>query len=231
MPAHSPIAARGRRPGGFTLVELLVVMGVIAVLAGMLVPIITSARRSAKVASTKKLLSQICSAIDRYNADWGGYPPDFLSSSLPGLQFVKFTNYTTAAPYISPTPEMVATAESLCYHLANPNLTPKHPYLELQADTQYSTLTNLRPVVDVWGRPFLYNRARFPKDTSGYADFGGDPRHNTATYDLYSVGPDGQTGSTTLPQPTTVGNLTTFNAAAINEFGDGNGEDDISNWK
>ncbi|MFW6163956.1 MAG: hypothetical protein ACODAJ_14400, partial [Planctomycetota bacterium] len=57
-------------------------------------------------------------------------------------------------------------------------------------------------------------------------DFGGNPRHRPDSYDLFSVGADGQTGDDTLPQPGKT-TLTEFCTNALNDNNDGNGSDDI----
>lgn len=63
-----------RRTHGFSLVELLVVVGIIGVLIGILIPVVSRARRAAQVADSKNWLSQISSAIDRYHIDHKAYP-------------------------------------------------------------------------------------------------------------------------------------------------------------
>lgn len=67
----------GYRPkanGGFTLVELLVVIGVIAVLAGLLLPALSSARESARRAACKSNLKQIFTATQTYEMDYHRFP-------------------------------------------------------------------------------------------------------------------------------------------------------------
>ncbi|TVR16188.1 MAG: prepilin-type N-terminal cleavage/methylation domain-containing protein [Planctomycetota bacterium] len=51
---------------GFTLIEMLLVIAIIAVLAGLLFPVITMARQRAYVASTSAVMGSIEAAITRY---------------------------------------------------------------------------------------------------------------------------------------------------------------------
>jgi prepilin-type N-terminal cleavage/methylation domain-containing protein len=63
-----------RRGGGFTLVELLVVIGIIAVLVSILLPVVSSIRKSAQTAATQSRMTQIASAIHAYYMDFNAYP-------------------------------------------------------------------------------------------------------------------------------------------------------------
>ena len=210
---------------GFTLIELLVSMAIIAILAGILLPIIQRARVNAKIAATKTLLLQITGALDRYNEDWGHFPPDFSNSNT----YIKFENYTVASPTFTAT--MQTTSEALAYYLTNPNITRKHPYLELQAELQrvdYNT-NELPEVCDAWQRPFLYNRPGFMGQTATTFNTAGDPTHHTTTYDLFSVGPNGQTARMNLSHPKN--NVQDFNNKALDSNGYGDDSDDICSWK
>jgi prepilin-type N-terminal cleavage/methylation domain-containing protein len=58
----------------FTLVELLVVIGIIVILISILVPVIGRARTAAYVTNSQSIISGISSACDRYFQDFRTYP-------------------------------------------------------------------------------------------------------------------------------------------------------------
>ena len=60
---------------GFTLVELLVVIGIIAVLVAVLVPVVGAARRASQKAACLSNLKQVGAAIAAYATDGDGYIP------------------------------------------------------------------------------------------------------------------------------------------------------------
>jgi len=64
------------RSGGFTLIELLVVISIIAILAGMLLPVIGVVREMARKTSCGNNQKQILGAMIAYGTDNGGGWPD-----------------------------------------------------------------------------------------------------------------------------------------------------------
>jgi general secretion pathway protein G len=58
----------------FTLVEMLVVIAIIAILAGLLLPALSRGKRAAKVKQAQLQIADIVSAISRYEADYSRYP-------------------------------------------------------------------------------------------------------------------------------------------------------------
>lgn len=65
---------RGNRPDGFTLVELLVVLLLIALLAGVATPVVNRAIESAREATLREDLFVVRKTLDDYFADHGHYP-------------------------------------------------------------------------------------------------------------------------------------------------------------
>ena len=59
----------------FTLIEMLVVIGIIAILAALLMPALRMAMRSAHRAHTESFMNQLSSAATMFHADYGDYPP------------------------------------------------------------------------------------------------------------------------------------------------------------
>ena len=59
---------------GFTLVELVVVMGVIALLAGLLLPMIFRAQRAGKRTRLAADLQTIETGLNAYKTDFGDFP-------------------------------------------------------------------------------------------------------------------------------------------------------------
>ena len=68
----------------FTLVELLVVIGIIALLVSILIPVVTSVRRAAYKVNTTNEISVLAGAIDSYYGDFKAYPGPISEANLIG---------------------------------------------------------------------------------------------------------------------------------------------------
>jgi general secretion pathway protein G len=129
---------KSRRSGAFTLVEMLLVMAILAILAGLILPKIAGKGEQARRDATKTQIGLFKTALNMFEVDNGMYP-----KGKNGLQDL----------------------------LTKPNNMPNWhgPYLDT------ATLP-----LDQWQRPFVY-------ECPG--------RHNPTSFDLSSVGPDGQAGN------------------------------------
>ncbi len=83
---------------GFTLVELMVVVAIIAVIAGIIIPNYVHARRQAAVSNTQANLKQIATALELYFADKQDYPAGSRVNVTPALFGGAGNSYLNATP-------------------------------------------------------------------------------------------------------------------------------------
>jgi len=77
-----------RKKFGLTMIELLIVLGIIALLVGLLLPAISTVRNMARETKQKAQLSAIEMALATFKNDYGDYPPsDWVLPPNPGSDY------------------------------------------------------------------------------------------------------------------------------------------------
>ncbi len=74
-PGQADRARRRERRGAFTLIELMIVVAIIGVLAGLLLPVLSAARAAARQTACSSNLRQLGLAVEGYKNEYDGYFP------------------------------------------------------------------------------------------------------------------------------------------------------------
>lgn len=118
---------------GFTVVELLTVLAIIAIMVGILVPTVSFVRNTASEAKQKSQLATIDMAIMAFKGDYGDYPPSVDNGDYCGAQ--KLAEALVGWDLLGFHPKSDWTADDSEYDPPNPsddNLDERiGPYLEL----------------------------------------------------------------------------------------------------
>ena len=90
-----------RRYNAFTLIELVLVVGIITVLAGLVLSTVGYARKKGARARAETEIAAISAACENYKADNGIYPRDATTTdSLDSTAAINIGNYQAASQYM-----------------------------------------------------------------------------------------------------------------------------------
>lgn len=124
-------SARARTRRGFTLIEVLMVVTALAIIAGVVVPQVTSVIDDAKNSAMLHDLREIALLIERYRLEHNGTPPDVIENET----LVQLTEKTDAdgnrgtgpqfiyGPYVSKIPPNALNGVSRVFRI---NAAPPH---------------------------------------------------------------------------------------------------------
>jgi prepilin-type N-terminal cleavage/methylation domain-containing protein len=131
---------RVRNRIGFTLIELLVVISIIAILAGLLLPVIGSVRRRGQVTATVLEIQNLKNAIEQYKQKFGDYPPDgsnivvferHIRIAFPRLAKEEIDDFIgLVRDSDAPNTTILDPAEALVFFLGGFSDDPRYPFTE-----------------------------------------------------------------------------------------------------
>lgn len=168
---------------GFTLIEILIVISIIALLSSLILVAVNKARKSANEAIVKTEVSSLAQALEQYLQEESEYPGVSKKIAADVNQFPDLYNALfgerrpngpggRSAPYMKIEEKKVVVWDNdtdmyvpcTREQLRNPKV-PKY-------------------LVDPWGNPYIY-RANKGRKREDYM-------HNVQAADVYSVGPNGK---------------------------------------
>jgi type II secretory pathway pseudopilin PulG len=171
------------------MLELLVVVAVMAVLIGMLLPVLRMVQENSKKQLVRSELQNLQVALAAYEVDFGFYPPDSVvvgGKTLTGSASLHY--HLTTAFRVMPN---LARGEVKSTKDVGPVFSV--------TDAHQKTINGATYFVDIYGRPLHYDNVRDDLVGDGFNSGGADdPRtydtpankpRNTQSYDLFSFGP------------------------------------------
>jgi len=194
-----------RRPrGGFTLLEMLIVIAIIAVLAGITIPAVSAVRRRSQVNETKARMSRIGLALENYSNDFGDFPPSSLAELgvrgngvNDGVEAMLrcLTTEAMNGPYLELKDEELVNTD------ADQLPAGRNPTRSIY------TAPHLHEVGDSWGNPIVYLHNKDYDEPAAASLMTGEVKVEAGksektgqyqaltTFQLWSAGPDGQAGT------------------------------------
>jgi prepilin-type N-terminal cleavage/methylation domain-containing protein len=175
------------RARAFTLVEMLVVIAIIGILAGLLLPALAKAKEKAKIATARSEINTLIAAITQYEADYSRFPvpkaaetnaaPDFTFGLM--INALSISNSEVMAILLD---RAVPPAQ---HHSRNPRGTVYFNAKEPGNDTSPGIGSDLE-FRDPWSNPYVITMdLNFDNKSEGLLYTNSQPVH------VWSRGPDG----------------------------------------
>lgn len=147
---------------GFTVIELLTVLAIIGILAGLIMGAAQSARKQALIAKAKASISSLETALGMFQSNIGAYPSQGNANMVTCLT-------TSSGCLVGTAGTPMTTSQAADW---------SGPYMNFQTN-EVSGGT----FVDPWGNPYVYKAG---------SDHGTGADYSVSGYmDIYSFGPNG----------------------------------------
>ena len=210
---------------GFSLAEIMIVLGLIAILIGIGLPTYFSLKKRARINKAIADIHRLEVALSNFHSDYGYYPRIMLEGIKTKFGVDDWI-YDFEVPHIRP-------AEVLVYYLGDAlaAITGDPPYMEFDekelADTDEDGWDEF---IDPWGQPYLYVGDN-PHPPAGHPE-SDNPWNNEGFVDVASLGPDGL-GWATWEQEGNLRGAEDFDDENTDLNGDGiqDNDDNINNWE
>ncbi len=194
---------RSRRHRAFTLIELLVVIGIIAILASLLLPVVSIVKTRAKIASARTEMNNIAAAVAAYQAAYTLAPaPKILPATADSSKDYSFSETNTDVIVIL----MDVDQFSNINHARNPE---KNAFLNAGTLKESTSAPGVSRIDynfrDPWGNPYIIafdlNYDNKVSLDGNAATSNPDPNYSPYPYQnipraviVWSKGPDGKAG-------------------------------------
>jgi prepilin-type N-terminal cleavage/methylation domain-containing protein len=167
-----------KQRSGFTLIEILIVIGIIGVLVAVLVTVLISARSKGDEYTAQHFVNNVIpSAIERWQD----------ATSRGRNDFPRSPNMREGGDYIDGNAELFHELVTL------PQSRDMMPFVPADV-TIAGEVNGKRVFLDPWGNPYIYRNYMQRRSLTGAERTYRGTRHND-TYDLISPGPDGEYGT------------------------------------
>jgi type II secretory pathway pseudopilin PulG len=186
--------ASKRRYKAFTLIELVVVVGIIIVLAGLVLSTVGYARKKGALARAETEIAAMSAACENYKADNGVYPANSDTNTLNAQTSLDPSAYQAASLYLY-NALFGATAGSRTPNTGSKSYFVFKPNMLFPADQNQSVRYIQDPFGNSYGYSTINNPIANPIPTPGY----------NPTFDLWSTA--GAAPSPTPAPPATQQNL------------------------
>jgi prepilin-type N-terminal cleavage/methylation domain-containing protein len=164
----------------FTLIELLTVIAIIAILAGITFGVVKGVNERAAIGQAKSELAVLSQALESYKLQYGDYPQLGTNNATPATSSALAATHTQYYLFNALTGKI---GPKLTAYLGKPVLPDLSRFSLEKADTPGSTTAVSNSILDPWGRRYMiYYRTNAT----------GTPSWKHQGYILYSTGPDGK---------------------------------------